>query len=52
MTPVVSFEQAKKKCVGVEPVKSSSSFLSSLLGLKGGSISKELKNASKILSKK
>ena len=52
MTPVVSFEQAKKKCVGVEQVKSSSSFLSSLLGLKGGSISKELKNASKILSKK
>lgn len=52
MTPVVSFEQAKKKCLGVEPVKSASSFLSSLLGLKGGSISKELKNASKILSKK
>jgi len=52
MTPVVSFEQAKKKCLGVEPVKSASSFFSSLLGLKGGSISKELKNASKILSKK
>jgi hypothetical protein len=52
MTPVVSFEQAKKKCVGVEQVNRSSSFLSSLLGLKGGSISKELKNASKLLSKK
>ncbi len=52
MTPVVSFDQAKKKCVGVVQTNSSSSFLSSLLGLKGGSISKELKNASKILSKK
>lgn len=52
MTPVVSFEQAKKKCIGIEQVKTSSSFLSSLLGLKGGSISKELKNANKILSKK
>jgi hypothetical protein len=52
MSPVVSFEQARKKCLGVEPIKSSSGFLGSLLGLKGGSISKELKNAGKILSKK
>ncbi len=52
MTPVVSFEQAKKKCVGVEPVKSAVSFLGSLLGQKGGSITKELKNAGKLLSKK
>jgi hypothetical protein len=52
MSPIVSFEQAKKKCVGSEFIKSSSGFLGSLLGLKGGSISKELKNASKILSKK
>lgn len=52
MSPVVSFEQAKKKCLGVDLIKSSSGFLGSLLGLKGGSISKELKNASKILSKK
>jgi hypothetical protein len=52
MSPVVSFEQAKKKCLGVELIKGSSGFLGSLLGLKGGSISKELKNAGKILSKK
>jgi hypothetical protein len=52
MTPVVSFDQAKKKCVGLEPVKSSISFLGSLFGQNGGSITKELKNASKILSKK
>jgi hypothetical protein len=52
MTPVVSFDQAKKKCVGVDQVNRTSGFLSSLMGLKGGSISKELKHASKILSKK
>ena len=52
MTPVVSFEQAKKKCAGVEPVKGAVSFLGSLLGQKGGAITRELKNASKILTKK
>ncbi len=52
MSPVVSFEQAKKKCVGVESAKSSVGFLSSLLGQKGGSIARELKNASKAFSKK
>jgi hypothetical protein len=52
MTPVVSFEQARKKCAGVEPVKSAVSFLGSLFGQKGGAISREIKNASKILSKK
>jgi hypothetical protein len=52
MTPVVSFEQARKKCAGVEPVKSAVSFLGSLFGQKGGTISREIKNANKILSKK
>ena len=52
MTPVVSFEQAKKKCAGVEPVKSAVGFLGSLLGQKGGAITREIKNASKILAKK
>jgi len=52
MTPIVSFDQAKKRCAGVEPVKSAVGFLASLLGQKGGSLTKELKNASKILSKK
>jgi hypothetical protein len=52
MTPVVSFEQAKKKCVGVLPIKGAVSFLSSLFGQNGGAISKDIKNAGKILSKK
>jgi hypothetical protein len=52
MTPIVSFEQAKKKCIGSESVKNNLGFLSSIFGQKGGSISKEIKNAGKILSKK
>jgi ABC-type enterochelin transport system substrate-binding protein len=52
MTPIVSFDQAKKKCIYSESVKKNLGFLSSIFGQNGGSISKELKNASKILSKK
>jgi hypothetical protein len=53
LTPVVSFEQAKKICSYVESTKEKHGLLYHLLfGQKGGNITKELKNISKKLSEK
>ena len=53
LTPVVSFEQAKKTCSYVEQSKEKHGLLYYLLfGQKGGNIAKELKNISKKLSQK
>lgn len=53
LTPLVSFEQAKKTCNYVEPVKEKHGLLYQLLfGQKGGNITKELKNINKTLSQK
>jgi hypothetical protein len=53
LTPIVSFEQAKKTCSYVEPTKDKHGLLYHLLfGQKGGNITKELKNISKKLSEK
>jgi len=51
LTPVVSFEQALKKCRFVKPKAEKRGFLYNLLiGQSGGNIAKELKNINKNLS--
>jgi hypothetical protein len=50
MSPLVSFDQAKKRCIGVEQVKKTTGFFASLF--KGGGITKEIKTASKIFNNK
>jgi len=53
LTPVVSFEQAKKTCSYIEPLKEKHGLLYQLIfGQKGGGITKELKSISKKLSQK
>jgi len=53
LTPVVSYNQATKKCSFVEPKKEKHGFLYNLfLGQKGGNLTKELKKINKNLSSK